>query len=155
MKFQLITIGKSKANPLRELEAEYLKRIRPTARFELVELDANRFSSLPEHERKLRETELMLAKVPPADFLILLDEHGKSLTSLELAAHIQKAMNGSVSSFWFAIGGALGWDKLARKRSNLCLSLSQLTMPYQIARLVTVEQIYRVVTLIKGIPYHK
>ena len=97
----------------------------------------------------------MLANVPAGDFLILLDERGKNLSSQELADQVQKAMNNSISSFSFAIGGALGWDEVARKKSNLCLSLSKLTLPYQIARLVVVEQIYRVVTLIKGIPYHK
>ena len=77
------------------------------------------------------------------------------MTSEGLAHWLQNEMNNGSSQFCFAIGGSFGWAPEVKKHAKLVLALSKLTLPYQICRLVLIEQIYRAMTIIKGIPYHK
>jgi len=112
-------------------------------------------SSLSEESAKKEEAELFLSKIRKDDFLIVLDERGKDYTSPGLAELLERESTMGRSSFVFAIGGAHGWHESVRQRANIVLSLSRLTFPYQMVRLILTEQIYRAMTLIKGIPYHK
>ncbi|MCB0317602.1 MAG: 23S rRNA (pseudouridine(1915)-N(3))-methyltransferase RlmH, partial [Bdellovibrionales bacterium] len=92
---------------------------------------------------------------PGNSFKIILDETGKLFTSKDLAEFIQQKQISSVTHLCFAIGGAAGWDPSVLKNSDLTLSLSKLTFPHQIARILLVEQIYRARSILKGTNYHK
>jgi 23S rRNA (pseudouridine1915-N3)-methyltransferase len=87
-------------------------------------------------------------------FLVLLDSRGKLLTSEEIAETIGRVRDGGTQRIVFAIGPADGWSDAVRGRTNLMLSFGRITLPHQLARVVTAEQVYRAFTILAGHPYH-
>ncbi|HLB59653.1 MAG TPA: 23S rRNA (pseudouridine(1915)-N(3))-methyltransferase RlmH [Bdellovibrionota bacterium] len=87
--------------------------------------------------------------------LILLDEKGAQMTSVEFAKLLQQQQNRGISSLTFAIGDAEGWPQTLKEKGYKTLSLSSMTMQHDIARLVFLEQLYRALSLLKGHPYHR
>ena len=110
-------------------------------------------SNFTEEKAREEETVRILAKIQPRDFVILLDERGKNISSLELSKIL---MNGFVNSqnFVIVIGGAFGVADELRQRANFVWSLSKLVFPHQIVRLILVEQIYRAQEISSGGKYH-
>ena len=110
-------------------------------------------SNFAEEKAREEETQRILAKIKPSDFVILLDERGKNISSPELAKMLS---NGFVNSqnFVIIIGGAFGVSEELRKRANFVWSLSKLVFPHQIVRLILVEQIYRAQEISSGGKYH-
>ena len=110
-------------------------------------------SNFAEEKAREEETQRILAKIKPSDFVILLDERGKNISSPELAKMLS---NGFVNSqnFVIIIGGAFGVAEELRKRANFVWSLSKLVFPHQIVRLILVEQIYRAQEISSGGKYH-
>ena len=153
MKIKIISVGKVKQAFVLDGEAEYLPRLKSFAAIKFIEVGSR--AELPEVQMKRSEAEAVIEKIEPADFVVVLDEAGKKFTSPEFSKTLQGQMNAGRSSFCFAIGGAYGWDESIREKADILLSLSPMTFTYQMTRLVLVEQIYRAMTLIKGIPYHK
>jgi 23S rRNA (pseudouridine1915-N3)-methyltransferase len=88
------------------------------------------------------------------DYLVALDEHGKQMGSEGLADFIQKTANRSVKRMVFVIGGAFGLDETVLKRADFKWSLSELTFPHQLVRLMLAEQVYRACTILKNEKYH-
>jgi 23S rRNA (pseudouridine1915-N3)-methyltransferase len=109
--------------------------------------------SISEDQQKTMEGELILKQLQPSDTLVLLDEHGKELRSIELAKWLEQKKQ-TAKRLVFAIGGPYGFSKAVYDRANEQLSLSKLTFSHQMVRLVFTEQIYRACTIIKGEPYH-
>ena len=110
-------------------------------------------SNFAEEKAREEETQWILAKIKPSDFVILLDERGKNISSPELAKMLS---NGFVNSqnFVIVIGGAFGVSEELRQRANFVWSLSKLVFPHQIVRLILVEQIYRAQEISSGGKYH-
>lgn len=110
-------------------------------------------SNFAEEKAREEETQRILAKIKPSDFVILLDERGKNISSPEFAKMLS---NGFVNSqnFVIVIGGAFGVTEELRKRANFVWSLSKLVFPHQIVRLILVEQIYRAQEISSGGKYH-
>ena len=110
-------------------------------------------SNFAEEKAREEETQRILAKIKPSDFVILLDERGKNISSPELAKMLS---NGFVNSqnFVIVIGGAFGVSEELRRRANFVWSLSKLVFPHQIVRLILVEQIYRAQEISSGGKYH-
>ena len=110
-------------------------------------------SNFAEEKAREEETHRILAKIKPSDFVILLDERGKNISSPEFAKMLS---NGFVNSqnFVIVIGGAFGVSEELRKRANFVWSLSKLVFPHQIVRLILVEQIYRAQEISSGGKYH-
>ncbi len=110
-------------------------------------------SNFAEEKAREEETQRILAKIQPRDFVILLDERGKNISSPELSKILA---NGFVNSqnFVIVIGGAFGVTEELRKRANFVWSLSKLVFPHQIVRLILVEQIYRAQEISSGGKYH-
>ncbi len=105
-------------------------------------------------KRKL-EGELLLAQLEPKDLLILFDEKGRvPKSSRDFSALMTRLLESGKARIVFCIGGAYGFDEPVKKRSSEALSLSPLTMNHLVAEAVALEQIYRAMTLIKGVPYH-
>lgn len=110
-------------------------------------------SNFAEEKAREEETQRILVKIKPSDFVILLDERGKNISSPELAKMLS---NGFVNSqnFMIVIGGAFGVSEELRQRANFVWSLSKLVFPHQIVRLILVEQIYRAQEISSGGKYH-
>ena len=100
------------------------------------------------------ERERIIAAMPSQSVKVALDEHGKTLTTVQLASQLQDWM-AEVRDVCFVIGGADGLDESVKESANLVLSLSRLTMPHALARVVLVEQLYRAASIMRNHPYHR
>ncbi len=124
----------------------YAERLAHYAKFSLVEL--------PPKPKREDEAKALLALAGPKDVLVALDERGKPLSSVELSRWVGTQQL-AAKDLLFAIGGDEGLDPAVTRAAGLTLSLSAMTLPHRLARLVLVEQLYRAFTLLKGEPYHK
>ena len=155
MKFQILSVSKIKLPFVLDGEQHYLKRLKPHCKLRFEELGAD-FSSFSRKEALEKEAELISKRVNfDSQCLISLDERGKTLGSEEFAKWIEGKRAESDKEFCFVIGGAYGMAESLKSKSSLCLSLSKFTFPYQLSRLILVEQLYRAMCIIKGFPYHK
>lgn len=152
MKIHLVTVGRLKDKNLAALNADYEKRISHYLPFET---HAVREGKGPESQVKAAEAAALKSVIPEGAHVILLDEHGKHSTSVELADQLQNLMNRSTRHVAFVIGGAAGLDPEWLNTADAKLALSAMTLPHDIARLILVEQIYRACTILRGEPYHK
>jgi 23S rRNA (pseudouridine1915-N3)-methyltransferase len=109
--------------------------------------------ALTEEQQKEREGDLILQKLQSSDTVVLLDEHGKELRSIEFADWLQRKQN-TTRRLVFIIGGPYGFSNAVYERANERLSLSKMTFSHQMVRLIFCEQIYRACTIIRGEPYH-
>jgi len=109
---------------------------------------------LPEADLKKKEAEILLHELPKDDYLVALDERGKALSSEQLAGFIQTRANESTRQLVFLIGGAYGLHDTVLKRANYKWSLSLLTFPHQLVRLILTEQVYRACTILRNEKYH-
>ena len=109
---------------------------------------------MSEMDLKKKEGETVLEWLDREDFLVALDERGKQMDSENLAKFLQVQANSSRKNLVFLIGGAFGLDEMVLKRANLTWSLSQLTFPHQLVRLILAEQLYRACTILKNEKYH-
>ena len=103
---------------------------------------------------KQKEGELILNKLKTDDYLILLDERGRAMTSIDFAAYLEKLFQHSSKRIIFASGGAYGFAEEVRQRANATLSLSPMTFSHRLIRLLFLEQLYRAMTIIHKHPYH-
>lgn len=155
MKLTLILVGKTNAEHLKEGISLYEKRIGHYIPFEIKILpDVKNSKSLPEKELKIKEGELILKALTPGDDVILLDDKGIELDSVEFAKFIGRGMVRSTKSMIFVIGGAYGFSDDVYNRASMKISLSKMTFSHQLVRLIFAEQLYRAFTIIKGEPYH-
>lgn len=106
-------------------------------------------------ERKAREADLLLAAVPKGAVLVAMDERGKSLSSRQFAETLEKWRDGGEQEVAFLIGGADGLDPALTAKARLTLSLSAMTWPHLLARVMLLEQLYRAWSLQTGHPYHR
>ena len=155
MKIVVLSVGRVRQPFVLAGESEYVRRIKGSFQVELVELGIESPESLSPAEAQSREGQDLLKRVASYDYVIALDERGKTLTSQQLSEFIQARMNSGIKSVCFVIGGAFGLSEKVRQEADLILSLSALTMPHQLTRLMLVEQLYRSHTLLRGISYHK
>lgn len=158
MKFIFLTIGKIKEKWMRQGIDEYLKRLSPIAKVEILSPDEEKMPENPSPALKEKvmekEGEKLLKYLKDEDFLILLDLKGKPVTSEELADILRKKMVSGTSHFFFMIGGPYGNGENIRKRANLKISISAMTFTHQMARLILAEQVYRAMKIIRHEPYH-
>jgi 23S rRNA (pseudouridine1915-N3)-methyltransferase len=154
MKISLLVIGKTRENYLKEGMVEYLKRLGRYITFDYRELPDIRGGGLDEEAQKDKEGDLFLRSVKANEFLVLLDERGKELSSPELAAWMERKMLESSPDLCFLIGGPYGFSPAIREKASATLSLSKMTFSHQMVRLIFLEQLYRAFTIIRGEPYH-
>lgn len=154
MKVTLIQTGKTRSDYLHDGISDYQKRLSHYISFnELTLPDLKNRKNIPVEEIKIREGEQLLKKCKPADFVILLDENGKSHTSVELANYLQKKITIG-KDIVLVIGGAFGFSRDVYNRADDMISLSRMTFSHQLVRLILAEQLYRAMTIIRGEPYH-
>ncbi|MCP3162872.1 23S rRNA (pseudouridine(1915)-N(3))-methyltransferase RlmH [Myxococcus sp. QH3KD-4-1] len=147
-------MGKDRSGLYEPAVQEYARRLGHYTRFELVELTEASGKKLKPGDAKAAEAEAILSKRKPQDWVVALDERGALLDSVELSRYVGKAQTGA-KDLLFVIGGDEGLDSSVRDAANLTLSLSKMTLPHRLARVVLVEQLYRAFTILKGEPYHK
>jgi len=153
MKVEIWAIGKLKQRELSSSIDHYLKRMRKYQPVILDEILVKTRSTNPDILRKA-EAEKILSKLTNGDFLLLMDETGKRFNSIEFADFIQKILMQPTSRLVFLIGGAYGFDQSIYHRAQEKISLSPMTFPHDLARLVTVEQLYRAFSILNNSPYH-
>lgn len=155
MNIKLLAIGKTDNKNLQALIDEYTKRLGFYIKFDLeIIADIKNVKNLSEAQQKQKEGELILNKLTPTDHLILLDENGKSFSSVGFADELQKKMNAGIKTLVFVIGGPYGFSDDVYKKANGKISLSAMTFSHQMVRLFVIEQIYRGFTILKNEPYH-
>lgn len=134
---------------------EYLKRLRPALRVELLEIPAGRRATGTPATRAIEEeAQKLLAALRDDDHVVALDERGKSFSTLELAQWLEGRMRDG-ADLALLIGGPDGFAPRVRSRANLTWSLSRLTLPHALARVVLAEQLYRAHSVLAGHPYHR
>ncbi len=155
MKIQFWTIGKLHESHVKEGIALFTKRIGfyYPVEWKIISPPKNA-GSLNSAEAKIKEGESILNLLKKEDFLVLLDERGKQLTSEELASLLQVRANEGVKTLVFLIGGAFGVSKDVSKRAAFIWSLSNLVFPHQLVRMILAEQVYRACTINKNEKYH-
>jgi 23S rRNA (pseudouridine1915-N3)-methyltransferase len=154
MKIKIIQVGKFKDKYLEESVNEYIKRINPYFKIELITLkDVSPSKTYPPERCKKEESYQILNAIDEGDFTISLDEHGKEMTSIDFAKDLSK-LNDMGRTVSFIIGGAQGLDSSIISRSEKVLSFSKMTFTHQMIRLFLVEQIYRAGCIIRGKEYH-
>ena len=155
MQIKLLAIGKTDNKQLQQLIDDYKKRLGFYIKFNLeIILDLKNSKNLSEEEQKQKEGELILKKITSSDVLILLDENGKELNSVNFSNYLQKHMNSGIKQLVFVIGGPYGFSQEVYSKSKGKLSLSKMTFSHQMVRLFFIEQLYRGYTILKNEPYH-
>lgn len=155
MKIRLVTVGKTDIKWVREGIEMYLSRLVHYVKFSIVEIpELKNASSLTQNQIKEKEGALVLAQLSASDDVVLLDEHGKEMRSVEFASFLQDKMNRGGKDLAFVIGGAYGFSPDVYARADGKISLSRMTFSHQMVRALFVEQVYRAFTIIKGEPYH-
>ena len=154
MKITLITVGKTDVKWVKEGLELYAGRLSHYIQFTINEIpELKNASALSRDQIKEKEGDLILGLIRPADDVILLDEHGKELRSVEFAAWMEKQRHAS-RRLVFVIGGPYGFAESVYRRSDDMISMSRMTFSHQMIRLIFTEQLYRACTIIKGEPYH-
>ncbi|MDD7305238.1 MAG: 23S rRNA (pseudouridine(1915)-N(3))-methyltransferase RlmH [Peptoniphilaceae bacterium] len=160
MNIRIIGVGKIKEKYFTSAINEYLKRLTPYCKLQLIEVkDEPASESLSEKELEIvkrKEGERILNNIKEEDFVVSLEILGKQMTSEKFAEFISAEMDtGFGRNMVFVIGGSNGLSKEVSTRSNYKLSFSKMTFPHQLMRLVLIEQIYRAFRIINNHPYHK
>ena len=154
MRITLLTVGKTTDPRLASLIEDYRQRLTHYVPFELVVLpDLKNAKALSEEQVKAAEGEMILRALTPSMDVVLLDEHGKEMRSIEYADWLQKKMS-SGRDLTLIIGGPYGFSPAVYERANGKLSISQMTFSHQMIRIMAIEQIYRAMTILRGEPYH-
>lgn len=153
VKLHLVWIGKTRDRHCAALVTEYLDRIKRFAGCEVSELKEQ--SGGDDKRLITAESAKLLTAIEKDDFVILLDERGRELTSPELASLVSERQRAGTKRLAFVIGGFAGVNDQVRQRADFQLSLSRMTLTHELARVILTEQIYRAFSLLAGLPYHK
>ena len=154
MKTELILVGKTTDKHFEAGISDYAARIAHYMPFGMTTIpELKNTKKLSEEQQKEAEGELILRQLQPQDWVVLLDERGSQLRSVELARWLEQKRH-TARRLVFVVGGPYGFSQAVYARTNEMLSLSKMTFSHQMVRLVFTEQIYRACTIIKGEPYH-
>ena len=164
MRITIACVGKLKEKYLTAAIDEYVKRLQPFCKLDIVSIneekmpqepsEAEREQVLEKETQRLLETRRLLAVIPEHSYVVLLDLQGKQITSPELAEKMDALALQGVSHITFVIGGAFGYTDALRKKADFRWSFSRLTFTHQMIRVLLVEQIYRAFKISKGEKYH-
>ncbi len=159
MEIGIIAVGRLKNGPERDLFSRYYERSKKSAKqlglsgFSLKELPESQRKNT--QERKSEEAKAIRKALPTGAITIVLDEHGKSISSTEFASKISSWADEGNSLLQFIIGGADGLEKDLIKEASLVIGFSKMTWPHQLVRIMLAEQIYRTTTILNSHPYHR
>ena len=151
---RLIWIGKTKLPFVQEGISVYQKKLRHYIKVETEEIQPSKYGSGTVDQWRRQETEKILKRLDRSELNVFLDENGKRQTSAGLAQWFEKQMALGWPRVNFIIGGAYGFEKSLLPANFTCLRLSDMTFTHQMVRLILLEQLYRIFTIIRREPYH-
>lgn len=155
MKITLAVIGKTEVGFVRQGIDEYVKRLQHYVQFDIRYIgDVKATRNMTEAQQKDAEGKMLLAALETSDHVVLLDEHGSERTSVEYSEWLQRRMSSGCKRLVFVVGGPYGFSKEVYDRANEKISLSKMTFPHELVRLIFVEQLYRAFTILRHEPYH-
>jgi 23S rRNA (pseudouridine1915-N3)-methyltransferase len=156
MQMTLIAIGKTQSSWLREGASEYAKRLNHYGKFQFIETtEIKPRSGKPDPQWVMQEEAKLLVKhLKGVDYLVLLDENGKSYSSIAFSKHLEKLQVRGLRHIAWVIGGPYGFAPTIHERSHERWSLGPMTFSHQMIRPFALEQLYRAHTILKGEPYH-
>ncbi|MDD4778018.1 MAG: 23S rRNA (pseudouridine(1915)-N(3))-methyltransferase RlmH [Fermentimonas sp.] len=155
MKIALISVGKTDNSLFRKIIDDYSNRVNHYIPFEIIYLqDIKNRKSISEEMQKDQEGEKLLKIIEPNDYIVLLDDKGKTYSSVEFARYIEKKMHSVPKRLLFLIGGPYGFSKKIYDVASEKISLSKMTFTHQMVRMVFTEQLYRAMTILNNEPYH-
>lgn len=152
MKIQLWWIGKTQVPYVREGITDFSNRIQRLAKFNTRSIHVK--SQRGKERQRHSEGEAILNLLDPSDHLVLLDEKGKAVSSRGLAGMLEDFKMSRIKNLIFLVGGSYGFDPMVYQRANQSISLSRMTFPHDLVRLIFLEQLYRSITINLNHPYH-
>lgn len=155
MEIELIVIGKTDSAEVAALVEQYARRINFYCKFSMTVLpDVRNTRHLTIKQQRTAEGNALLKQFAEGDHVVLLDERGLEMRSVELAAWLQKRLNSGLRRLVMVIGGPYGFSDEVYARADAQLSLSRMTFSHQLVRAIFTEQIYRAFTILRNEPYH-
>lgn len=155
MTLELIVIGKTDSEEVAALVGMYARRVNHYCKFTVTTLpDVRGTRSMTVRQQRTAEGEAILRQLSQGDYVVLLDERGEEMRSVEFALWLQKRLNSGVKRLVLVIGGPYGFSDEVYARADAKLSLSRMTFSHQIVRAIFAEQIYRAFTILRNEPYH-
>lgn len=155
MKIKLLAVGKTDDKNLEKLICNYQNRLKHYIKFQIeIIADLKNTKNISQAQQKEKEGALILSKIKPFDWVILLDEKGKQFSSVDFSEFLQKKMNAGLKQLVMVIGGSYGFSEKVYRRANQKISFSKMTFSHQMIRLFAVEQLYRGFTILRNEPYH-
>ncbi len=156
MHVKFVWVGKTRNEPIRSLIADYLGRLRHMISCEVIEVpDVARRRSLRKESAVAAQGEEIGRLLGERSTVVVLDENGKQLTSVDFAAWFEAQQNRGEREAVFVIGGPTGVSSELSKRAKLVLSLGRMTWTHEMCRVLLLEQVYRAFAILRNIPYHK
>jgi len=154
MKIVFLYLESQKEDWALEAQSLYTEKIKRFSEFEIIKIKSPSIARDNKTHKVEEESKLVLSKLKSDDYLLLFDENGKLFDSIEFAQNFKRVQEANPKRIVFLIGGAFGVSEEIKKRANQKLSLSKMVMNHHVALSVALEQIYRTLTILKGIPYH-
>jgi 23S rRNA (pseudouridine1915-N3)-methyltransferase len=154
MRVLVVVVGRPRGGLESAIE-DYEKRARRYWKLEIIEVAAGAGRDTPPEGVRAAEAERLLARIPGELELVALTRDGKTMDSRELAGYLEQHAIRSSAGVAFVVGGAFGLGSEVMKRARRTLSVSSMTLPHEMARLLFSEQLYRAGTILRGEPYHK
>ena len=155
MKILLLQVDKTQDSYMSEGVEMYAKRLRNYTQYDVLTINVPKsVRQRSQNEQKVEEAKLISNQILSDDFLVLLDERGKELSSVEFSKFVSQRQNASTKRLIFLIGGPYGFDEKMYNRADFKLSFSKMTFSHQMIRLFFSEQLYRAFTILKGEKYH-
>ncbi len=152
MKITITAVGRPRERNIAALAERYLSRLRPFASVMLENVPESRDPS-PDRKRE-REGEALIKALRERDFVVILDEGGRSFSSATFSSWLESTMEEEPGRIVLVIGGAYGLSDRVKRRSDFALSLSGMTMPHELCLVFLLEQLYRAFSIINGQKYH-
>lgn len=155
MKVTLLVVGRIVESHFIKAIKDYTQRTQRYISFDMQVIpELKNTKNITFEQQKAKEGEMICKALSPSDYIVLLDEHGKEMRSIEFAEWIEKKMMTVNKRLVFIIGGPYGFSQEVYKLANEKMSLSKMTFSHQMIRLIFIEQLYRALNILKGGPYH-
>jgi len=155
LKIKLLQIGPTKTAEIQGLVDDYQNRLKHFIQLEIISLpDIKNTKTLNEQQQKTKEAELFKKQINTSDWVVLLDEKGKSFTSEKFADFFQQKMNSGIKTLVFVIGGPYGFSEEMYQLAHQKVAFSAMTFTHEMIRLLFIEQVYRAFSILNNLPYH-
>ncbi|MBF0177351.1 MAG: 23S rRNA (pseudouridine(1915)-N(3))-methyltransferase RlmH [Magnetococcales bacterium] len=157
MKFYILAVGRGMPAPIRDLVVDYQKRLERLAPVELIEVAETRRDPMQKGDLRAlaQEGERLRRLLPKGAMMVPLASNGRTFSSMELANEVRRMREEATREVFFVIGGPDGLDQTLLAMGSWRLSLGAMTFPHMLVRVMLLEQLYRAMTILGGIPYHR